>query len=163
MIRFASFVAALVVASAAAVVAQDDPVKATHGDWQVRCPESGACYMSQVSNNDSGAPLLATAIQRSNAQNGDVRAMMRVQAPLGVLLPRGIEMRIDGGEPIPAPFLYCDGSGCISQIGLGDEGVATLRRGAAASVRIFSIQQPETPVETRVSLMGFTSAYDDLE
>lgn len=162
MARIASFVAALVLSIAGAAAAEEDPLKARHGDWEVRCPENGSCYMSQIATNDAGAPMLAVAIVRAPANDNDVRGMMRLQAPLGVLLPRGLEMRVDGGEAIGAPFLYCDGAGCIAQIGLGDEGLNTLRRGAAAVARIYSVQAAETPVDVRISLMGFTRGYEDL-
>ncbi|TVQ56672.1 MAG: hypothetical protein EA355_06380 [Rhodobacteraceae bacterium] len=155
------FIAAIVMVAGPAF-AQEDAVRATHGDWEVRCGAGGDCYIFQLANNAAGAPVIAAAIQPVTGQNAEVRAMLRLQAPLGVLLPRGLEMRIDGGEAIGAPFLFCDGSGCISQIGLGEEGLATLRRGAAAVVRVYSIQEPDTAVEARVSLMGFTRAYQDL-
>ena len=138
--------------------APKETVKATHGDWEVRCGANDACYMNQVINNDDGAPLINVAIRqiRNNAQ---AKAIAVFLAPLGVVLPRGVEMKIDGGDPIVSPFLYCLGNGCYSELAMTDEGLNRLRRGAAATLQIFSVQEPKKAILRKMSLSGFTKSY----
>lgn len=137
-------------------------VKATHGDWEVRCAEGTQnCGMVQVVANPDGAPLMDVELVPV-PNNQQAEALMRFRAPLGVLLPRGLEMRIDGGEPVTAPFLFCVQGGCVAQMGLTTQAVNTLKAGAAAQVSLYSAQQPDKPVQGRLSLMGFTASYGEL-
>ena len=164
-----SFVSALALSAlgAAPVAAQqqgaaETVLKASHGDWEVRCVEgTQTCAATQMLANPDGQPLIDVEVV-SVEGNEEAEALMRFLAPLGVLLPRGLQMRIDGGEPIQTPFLVCTQQACLAQIGLGTQGVNTLKRGAAAQVTVYSAQRPEEPVQATLSLMGFTRSYDDL-
>lgn len=138
-----------------------ETVKVKHGDWEVRCGEGDNCYMNQVVSNEEGAPLINVAI-RQLKNNPQAKAIAVFVAPLGVVLPRGVEMRIDGGEPIGSPFLYCLANGCFSELAMTDEGLDRLRRGAAATLQIFSLQKPKDPIQRKLSLSGFTKAYGAL-
>lgn len=159
---FAAAVVALTALSASGLSAQqaapNETVKVKHGDWEVRCGANNNCYMNQVINNDEGAPLINVAI-RQIKNNDKAKAIAVFVAPLGVVLPRGVEMKIDGGEPIGAPFLYCLGNGCFSELAMTDEGLDRLRRGAAATLQIFSVQKPTEAIQRKLSLSGFTKAY----
>lgn len=148
---------------AVGVQPEQDALRATHGDWELRCAEGGAqevCYLSQVLNNEEGDPLLRAVVRRIDG--GRAQAILTVQAPLGVVLPEGLAMSIDGSEPQAAPFLYCLPNGCYAQVAVAQEGLNRLRRGANANITVYSVQQPETPVRTPLSLMGFTAGYDAL-
>lgn len=153
----------LLQAGAAAAQNAETVVKATHGDWEVRCVEgTQQCGLLQVVKNPDGDnPLLDVEVVAVEG-NENAEALMRIRAPLGVLLPRGLALRVDGGEPIQTPFLVCAQNGCLAQIGLGAQGVNTLKRGATAELTLYSAQQPEQPVNARLSLMGFTRSYDEL-
>lgn len=141
----------------------DDELRATHGDWELRCGEQEGqevCYLSQIINNPQGSPLLRAVVNR--VDNPQAEAVLTIQAPLGVVLPRGLSLQVDSGEPQQAPFLYCVQNGCYVRVGLQPDVLASLRRGAAARITVYSVQQPDTPVEADVSLIGFTRGYDEL-
>lgn len=161
----AAAVIALTTLLAGAVSAQEaapkETVKVKHGDWEVRCGANNACYMNQVLNNDEGAPLINVAI-RQIKNNDKAKAIAVFVAPLGVVLPRGVEMRIDGGDAIGSPFLYCLGNGCFSELAMTNEGLDRLRRGAAATLQIYSVQEPTKAIQRKLSLSGFTKAYGAL-
>lgn len=164
-IRIAALFIALAALSGVTASAQQtapqETVKVKHGDWEVRCGAADNCYMNQVVSNDEGAPLVNVAI-RQLKNNPQAKAIAVFVAPLGVVLPRGLEMRIDGGDPIPSPFLYCLANGCFSELAMTDEGLDRLRRGAGAKLQIFSVQNPNTPIQRNLSLSGFTRAYGAL-
>ncbi len=142
---------------------QQDTLKVKQGDWEVRCaPEGKPCYMTQVVQNADGAPLMNVVIRKLPAES-KASAVALFRAPLGVVLPRGVEMRIDGGEPITSPFVYCLGNGCFSEVAMTNEGLQKLQRGAAATLSIYSVQNPNDAVQVKLSLIGFTKAFDAVE
>jgi invasion protein IalB len=142
---------------------QQDTLKVKQGDWEVRCaPEGKPCYMTQVVQNSEGAPLMNVVIRKLPAES-KATAVALFRAPLGVVLPRGVEMRIDGGEPITSPFVYCLGNGCFSEVAMTLEGLQKLQRGAAATLSIYSVQKPNDAVQVKLSLIGFTKAFDAVD
>ena len=163
--RIAAAFLALGVFSGAGALAQQaapqETVKVKHGDWEVRCGANDSCYMNQVVANDEGAPLINVAIRRLK-NNDQAKAIAVFVAPLGVVLPRGVEMRIDSGDAIGSPFLYCLQNGCFSELAMTDEGLDRFRRGAAATLQIFSVQKPTEAIKRKLSLSGFTKAYGAL-
>ena len=99
--------------------AQDTAIKSQHGDWQVVCkpPPPGA-------NNEVCAIVQSvTAEDRKNVgltvyfQNfSDGTQVLRVFAPVGVLLPPGLGLKIDGKDVGNAPFLRCHTFACYAQV-----------------------------------------------
>ena len=160
----AAAVIALIALAAGGAAAQQaapkETVKVKHGDWEVRCGANDNCYMNQIVLDEGGAPLINVAISQLK-NNPQADAVLQITAPLGVVLPRGIEMRIDGGKPITLPFAYCL-SNCVSSVPMTEEGLALLRRGAAATVKIYSVQKQNEAIERKLSLSGFTKAYGAL-
>lgn len=162
-LAFIAPAAAQEAAGAADQPGADDALKATHGDWEVRCAGEGedVCYISQVLENDEGAPLIR-AVVRPVPENSQAVGLMALQAPLGVVLTRGLQMQVDAGETTTAPYTYCVQNGCYAQIGLAPEGLARLERGAGARITVYSVQQPDEPVQADLSLIGFTKAFDEI-
>jgi invasion protein IalB len=85
-------------------------VRSVHGDWQIRCDtppgaqgEQCALIQSVVAEDRSNAGLtvimLKTADQKSR--------LMRVVAPLGVLLPSGLGLKLDNVDVGRAGFVRC--------------------------------------------------------
>ena len=158
----AAFMIGLGAAAVAQQPAAQESVKAKHGDWEVRCgTENGACYMNQIVVNEEGSPLVNVAVRRL-VNNPQAKAIAVFVAPLGVVLPRGMEMRIDGGDAILSPFLYCLSNGCFAELAMTDEGLDRLRRGASATLQLYSVQEPNKAISRRLSLSGFTRAYSEL-
>src|SRR5208283_5884132 len=90
----------LVVASlyAAGAAHAQGSVKARHGDWETRCETPpGAAYEQcavVLSVVDQDRPNLTLVVIVLNTADRKVR-LMRVVAPLGVLLPAVVSLRID--------------------------------------------------------------------
>lgn len=161
--------ASVTLAPIGALAQGDDPLRETHGDWSVRCVNDTACYMEQTLRNQEGAPVLAMRVQKlsgvATSDGRQVDASALIVAPLGVFLPEGLRLDVDGTVIGAEPFLECQPSGCISNPALTSEIVGRLKGGAVANfrMRLMRADQPSGVVVTApISLTGFTAAFDSL-
>jgi invasion protein IalB len=153
-------------ASAGAAVAASDPqgaVKDKHGDWVTRCEtppgaehEQCAIVLSVV---DQERPNLVLVVIVLNTADRKAR-LMRVIAPLGVLLPPGVSLRIDDAEAGRLNFLQCLPNGCVAQLAMEQSLIDKLKTGKTATLGIF--QTPEQGVGVQAPLAGFKEAYEQL-
>lgn len=178
MTRFVSrAVAALCIAGAALAIpaaaqqtapamqqAQPNRVlKATHGAWEVHCLEgTETCVMQQVGNTSDGKRALLVMVERLagvTAEGQAIPAAITVHAPLGVLIPYNVRVRIDQGEVQPVPLVRCLTESCMARSPLRQQDVDQFKRGSNARFGIFLTDE----VLVDVSLNGFTAAYDSLK
>lgn len=141
----------------------DGSVKAQHGDWQIVCkpPPPGAknevCALVQsVTAEDRENVGLTVYFQRFS--NGT--RVLRVFAPLGVLLPPGIGLKIDDVDVGHAPFLRCHTFACYAQVTVEDDLVQRMSSGKTAIFIIF--QTEEAGIGIPMSLAGFRDALNAL-
>jgi invasion protein IalB len=85
---------------------------------------------------------------------------MRVLAPLGVLLPSGLGLKIDQTDVGRAGFVRCLPNGCVAEVVMDDKLVGQLRAGQFATFIIF--QTPEEGIGIPLSLSGFGAGFDKL-
>ena len=159
-------VAAIFVAPqhAAAIDAPEGTVKSQHGDWQVVCKDpppgakNGVCALVQsVTAEDKNNIGLTVYFQKFS--NGT--RVLRVFAPLGVLLPPGLGLKIDDKDVGHAPFLRCHNFACYAQVVVEDPLVEQLKTGKTAIFIIF--QTEEAGIGIPISLAGFGEALAALE
>jgi invasion protein IalB len=136
-----SLLAALAVLSAAvlchgAALAQG-AVKSVHGDWQIRCETP---------------PGAQSEHQKSR--------LMRVQVPLGVLLPAGLGLKVDQADVGRAGYVRCLPRGCYAEVVMDDALVSKMKTGQTATFFIF--QTPEEGIGFPMGLKGFGEGYDKL-
>lgn len=155
---------AVIGVGAATAAAQDATVKAQHGDWQVVCkaPPPGAksevCALVQaVMAEDRNNVGLTVYFQKF----ADGSRRLRVFAPLGVLLPRGVGLKIDDKDIGNAPFLRCNTFTCYSQVVADDKLVEQLKTGKTAIFVIF--QTEEAGIGIPISLAGFAEGLTGLD
>ena len=146
-------------APAARAQAPDGTVKAQHGDWQVVCkpPPAGSakevCALVQsVTAEDRSNVGLTIYFQKFS--NGT--RVLRVFAPLGVLLPPGLGLKIDDKDVGHAPFLRCHTFACYAQVVVEDPLINQLKTGKQAVFIIF--QTEEAGIGIPISLNGFDKA-----
>ena len=157
----ALFVAA-VLGSAQPAAAQG-AVKSVHKDWQIRCDTPPGAKHEQCALIQS-----VTAADRANVgltvivlKTADKKSrLMRVVAPLGVLLPSGLGLKIDNVNIGRAGFVRCLPNGCIAEVVMDDKLLQELRTGKTATFIIF--QTPEEGIGFPMSLAGFAEGYDKL-
>jgi invasion protein IalB len=163
--RFAATLLALAVLAlgwAGPAVAQG-AVKSVHKDWQVRCDTPpGAkhqqCALIQSVTAADRANVGLTVIVLKTADKK--RRLMRVVAPLGVLLPSGLGLKIDKTNVGRAGFVRCLPNGCIAEVVMDDKLLKELQTGKTATFIIF--QTPEEGIGFPMSLAGFKQGYDAL-
>lgn len=151
---------ALAAAAAPMPAAAQGAVRATHGDWQVRCDtppgsRSEQCALVQnVAAEDR--PNVALSVIALKTADGRAR-LLRVLAPLGVLLPSGLGLRIDDQDVGRAGFVRCLPSGCYAEVVMEDELIGKMSSGRTATFIIF--QTPEEGIGVPVSLNGFRDGF----
>ncbi|MDX2266415.1 MAG: invasion associated locus B family protein [Hyphomicrobiales bacterium] len=150
-------------ASAARAQAPTTSVKATHGAWQVRCGQApGAkqekCALVQ-SVKAEDRPNVALTVIFLRSYDGK-KQMLRVVAPLGVLLPTGIGLKIDNVDVGNAPFLKCGADGCVTEITVNDDVLGKMKTGKNAVFIIF--QTPEFGIGVPIALAGFADGVVNL-
>lgn len=86
--------------------------------------------------------------------------ILRVLAPLGVLLPNGLGLNIDGADIGRAYFVRCFNDGCYAEVILEDNLLLQFQGGTNATFIVF--QTPEEGIGIPVDLSGFTNGFSAL-
>lgn len=141
-------------------------VKATHGAWEIRCSTAkpDECIMSQIGKREDGQAVLRVGIRKTDGAktpNGEpIAAVLQIDAPIGVLLPAGVEVTIDGNQIGRALFQVCDGRACIASEPVADEFIGKMKGGSNAIMAITALNGEKASIN--ISLNGFTKAYGAL-
>ena len=150
-------------AGACGSAAAQGVVRSVYGDWQIRCEtppgaQSEQCALMQsVTAEDRPNVGLTVIVLKTADQKARV---MRVVAPLGVMLPSGLGLKIDNADVGRAGFVKCLPNGCIAEVVMDDTLLNKLRNGHTSTFIIF--QSPEEGIGFPMSLKGFGDGYDHL-
>jgi len=138
-------------------------VKSVHNDWQVRCDtppgaqdEQCALMQSVMAEDRPNVGLTVIVLKTADQKS----RLMRVVAPMGVLLPSGLGLKIDQVDVGRAGFVRCLPTGCVAEVVMDDNLLKQLRAGRTATFIIF--QTPEEGIGFPMSLKGFGEGYDKL-
>ena len=147
----------------AGTAAAQGVVKSVHGDWQIRCDtppgaQTEQCALIQSVTAEDRPNVGLTVIVLKTADQKF--RLMRVLAPLGVLLPNGLGLRIDSVDVGKVSFVRCLPNGCVAEVVVNDDLMTRLRSGQNATFIIF--QTPEEGIGIPVSLKGFGDGFDKL-
>jgi invasion protein IalB len=158
----AGLVLAALLGLTAAVSAQG-AVRSVHGDWQIRCDtppgaqtEQCALIQSVVAEDRSNAGLTVIVLKTADQKS----KLMRVVAPLGVLLPSGLGLKLDNVDVGRAGFVRCLPNGCVAEVVMDDKLLGQLRNAKTATFIIF--ETPEEGIGFPLSLNGLGEGYDKL-
>ena len=154
---------ALFLAFAGMAASAQGVVRSAHGDWQIRCDtppgaQSEQCALIQSVTAEDRPNVGLTVIVLKTADQKS--RLMRVLAPLGVLLPSGLGLKIDNADVGRAGFVRCLPNGCVAEVVMDDKLVGQLKAGQLATFIIF--QTPEEGIGIPLSLTGFGPGYDKL-
>ncbi len=146
---------------------------ATHGQWQIQCSEAPpaaagqpspgkSCGMTQVVKSDKSENIGMSLIINRVKQNGKKVTMMRALVPIGVYLPTGVAMEIDGAAlEGRMSFTRCNPRACE---GFGEASETTMKKfmkGQAATFYIYD--RPGNGYPLKVKLEGFAQGIADLD
>jgi len=154
----------LFAAAAHKAAAQEGTVKAQHGNWQVVCkdPPPGAknevCAAVQTVTDESNDNV-GLAVYFQKFASGE--RMLRVIAPLGVLLLKGLSLKVDDQDFGGVPFFRCHVIGCQAQLVVDDPLLEKLKSGKTALFIIYRTE--EAGIGIPISLAGFKDALADLK
>jgi invasion protein IalB len=138
-------------------------VKAKHGDWELRCEtppgaarEQCALLQSVAAEDKPNINLVVILLKTADGKS----RLLRVIAPLGVLLPSGLGLKIDETDVGRAGFVRCLPTGCVAEVVLEDKLINQMKDGQNATFIIF--QTPEEGIGIPLSLAGFRDGFDGL-
>ena len=99
-------------------------MKSVHGDWQIRCDtppgaqgEQCALIQSVTAEDRPNVGLTVIVLKTADQKS----RLMRVLAPLGVLLPSGLGLKIDKADVGRAGFVRCLPNGCVAEVVMDDK------------------------------------------
>lgn len=149
--------------TAPAPAAAQGMVKAKYGDWEMRCEtppgasrEQCALIQSIAAEDKPNVNLVVIVLKTADNKS----RLLRVIAPLGVLLPAGLGLKVDQTDVGRAGFVRCLPTGCIAEVVMEDKLLDQLRSGANATFIIFNT--PEEGVGLPMILTGFKDGYEKL-
>lgn len=135
-------------------------VRSTHGSWSVVCESapgapSEQCALLQNVVADDRPEVGLTVIALKTADGNT--EILRVLAPLGVLLPNGLGLYVDGQDIGKAQFMRCFEDCCYAEVILDPNLRKTLSDGTSATFIVF--QTPEQGIGIPVELEGFGEGF----
>ncbi len=159
------FVAAMAASLISCGANAQGEVRAAYGDWEVRCETSDGgsehCALMQfVAAVDQPNVGLSVIVLKA-VDNEDY--MLRVLAPLGVLLGPGLKLRIDGVDVTASgleTFVRCLPNGCVAEATIDEALLQVLRFGKTATFIV--ALTPAEGIGIPVSLSGFGAGFDAL-
>lgn len=139
-------------------------VRNTFSDWQLRCETpAGAkaeqCALVQYLAAEDRPNLTLVVIVLKTADNRGY--LLRVVAPLGVLLPSGLGLKIDQTDVGRAGFVRCLTTGCVAEVVMDEGLIKQFSGGSQATFIVF--QTPEEGVGIPLSMKGFGQGFENLK
>lgn len=139
-----------------------------HGKWEVQCTELPAeqggksCGMIQNAKNDKDERIALSVVVSRVKREGKAITFMRILAPIGVYLPTGIPIEIDGAA-LKSRMQF---SRCLPRMceGFGEaspETLAKFKKGTDATFYLYD--RPGNGYPMKISLEGFGAALTALD
>ncbi|WP_102959904.1 invasion associated locus B family protein [Mangrovicella endophytica] len=139
-------------------------VKSQHGAWAVVCdqPAGAATEQCALLQNVVAEDRPEIGLSVVALKTADQKArILRILAPLGILLPNGLGLYVDGKDIGRAQFVRCFQDGCYAEVILEQKLLDTLTSGKMATFIVF--QTPEQGIGIPVDLNGFGEGFAALK
>ena len=143
---------------------------AENGQWKVQCetvppiqgqPGGRQCGMIQVTQSEKNPKASLTLVLVKQVQGGKSSINMRVIAPIGVFLPTGVALEIDGNAVGRVPFTRCMPQVCMAFAEASADTLSKLKKGKLANFIIY--EAPGIGLPMKLSLSGFSASLAALE
>ncbi|MGE6740988.1 invasion associated locus B family protein [Allorhizobium pseudoryzae] len=143
---------------------QAGTVKGNHGAWSILCDKPAGstadqcALMQNVIAEDRPEVGLSVVVLKTADRKARI---LRILAPLGVLLKDGMDLFVDGNNIGRAYFTRCFSEGCYVEVEIDDELMKILRAGKRA---VFALRESvdQDRVGIPIELAGFATGYDAL-
>ncbi|WP_083239496.1 invasion associated locus B family protein [Methyloceanibacter superfactus] len=106
---------------------------------------------------NTGMVLIAAAVRKAEGEDKQ-QLLIRVPTAYALVIPAGVQIRIDEEQPIQLQYSLCFPTSCQVQMELTDELYNKMRAGKQMVVAAMNIQQKTMGFP--VPLTGFSKAYD---
>ena len=106
---------------------------------------------------NTGMVLIAAAVRKAEGDDKQ-QLLIRVPTAYALVIPAGVQIRIDDQQPIQLQYSICFPTSCQVQMELTDDLFQKMRTGKQMVVAAMNIQQKTMGFP--VPLTGFTKAYD---
>lgn len=142
---------------------ESDSANTRYGAWSIICdvpPGSSSeqcALMQNVVAEDRPEVGLSVVVLKTADKKARI---LRILAPLGVILPNGLGLNIDGKDLGRTAFVRCVSDGCYAEVILKDDLLETMKSGSYATFIIFA--SPEEGIGIPVELNGFGEGYANL-
>ncbi|WP_127144874.1 invasion associated locus B family protein [Pelagibacterium montanilacus] len=135
-------------------------VRSQHGDWQMSCDmlpganEEQCALIQNVTAEDQPNVALSVIVLKTADEQA---RLLRVLAPLGILLPNGLGLNIDGEDQGRVAFVRCLPNGCVAEVVMDEALIDQLSEGDSGIFIVF--KTPEEGIGIPVSLDGFAEGF----
>ena len=142
------------------------PIGATPGDdaWVKLCMKSEQTQNKEIClinheglEPNTGMVLIAAAVRQAEGEDKQ-QLLVRVPTAYALVIPAGVQIRIDDNQPIQLQYTLCFPTSCQVQTELTKEMFDSMRKGKQMVVAAMNIQQKTMGFP--VPLTGFAKAYD---
>ena len=134
-----------------------------HGAWETRCEtppgasaQQCAIVQSVVDEERPNVALVVIALKTADRTS----RLLRVVAPLGVLIPTGVGLKLDQADFGRMSFVRCLPNGCIAEVMIDDKLLDKMESAQTATFVLF--QTPEEGIGVPASLAGFKEGFERL-
>jgi invasion protein IalB len=118
--------------------------------------EVDICNVQNITMAETGQMI--TGVSLIELKGKVNRKVFQVSVPTGRMVPPGIGLQIDGAKPQKIDYIICLPDRCIAEVPLTDELVNSFKKGTELTLTSVNFQNQPNPI--KVSLQGFTGAYD---
>lgn len=145
-------------------------VIAENGKWKVQCETppvaegqtpTRQCGMVQSAQSEKNPRATLTLVLVKTMANDKPLINMRVIAPIGVFLPTGVALEIDGTAVGRVPFTRCMPQVCMAFAEASPETLEKMKKGNEANFIIY--EAPGIGMPMKLSLEGFSASLAALE
>ena len=131
--------------------------KGEFGDWNLHCDTpTGAkneqCTLLQKLTAEERPEISLQVIVIKTADSDEY--IMRILAPLGVILPHGLRLQIDSEDKGRLGFVRCIFDGCVAEVILNNELIRDITSGEMATFILF--MTPEKGIGLPIKLTGIS-------
>ena len=108
-------------------------------------------------DTNTGMVLISAAVRKVEGEEKQ-QLFIRVPTALALVIPPGVQIKIDENQPIPLQYSVCFPASCQVQMDMTKEMFDSMRKGKQMVIAAMNIQQKTLGFP--VPLSGFSKAYD---
>ena len=140
------------------------PAQGTEDAWVKLCMRNEQTQNKEIClinheglEPNTGMVLIAAAVRKVEGEQSQ-QLLIRVPTAYALVIPAGVELKIDDQQPIKLQYAICFPTSCQVQLELTKELMESMRKGKQMVVAAMNIQQKTMGFP--VPLNGFSKAYD---